>query len=98
MKNYNRNKHQSKPFYGNKSNKTHQPQPKGLKVEVRDNDVNKALRLFKKKVQEDGLLQELRAREFYEKPTAKRKRKKAAGIARQKKKLRDQQLLPPRKF
>jgi len=98
MKNYNRNKHQNKNFYSNDKSKKHQPQPKGLKVEVRDNDVNKALRLFKKKVQEDGLLQELRAREFYEKPTAKRKRKKAAGIARQKKKLRDQQLLPSRKF
>jgi len=97
MKNYNRNKHQGKKnFYDNKGKK-HQPQPKGLKVEVRDNDVNKALRLFKKKVQDDGLLQELRRREFYEKPTTRRARKKAAGIARQKKRIRDSQV-PKRRF
>ena len=95
MKNYNRNKQQGKPFY-NKGNKPN-PQPKGLKVEVRDNDINKALRLFKKKVQDDGLLQELREREFYEKPTTRRARKKAAGIARQKKRLRDSQA-PKRRF
>lgn len=59
----------------------------GLCVEVRNNDINYALRKFKKKVQEDGLLQELRQREYYEKPTTKRKRAKAAAKARWKKKL-----------
>lgn len=54
----------------------------GLKVEVRNGDFNKALRRFKKIVQEDGLLQELRKREYYEKPSAKRKREKAAARAR----------------
>ena len=39
----------------------------GLTVEVRNNDINKALRKFKKKVQEDGLLQEVRERQFYTK-------------------------------
>ena len=55
---------------------------KGLKVEVRNNDVNFALRKFKKKVQEDGILQEVRNREFYEKPSLKRKKAKAAARAR----------------
>ena len=41
-----------------------------------------ALRKFKKAVERAGILQEVRKREFYEKPTAKRKRKKAEGIAR----------------
>lgn len=51
----------------------------GLSVEVRNGDVTKALRIFKKKVQEDGILQELREREYYEKPSIKRgKAKKAA--------------------
>ena len=55
---------------------------RGLRVEVRNNDINFALRKFKKKVQEDGILQELRQREFYEKPSMKRKKAKAAARAR----------------
>ena len=61
-------------------------------VTVVDNQVEKALRKFKKKIQESGLLDELRARETYEKPTTERKRKKGAAKARWRKKLRDQQL------
>ena len=61
-------------------------------VLVKDGNVEKALRKFKKKIQEQGLLEELRGRETYEKPTTKRKRKKGAAAARWRKKLRDQQL------
>jgi small subunit ribosomal protein S21 len=61
-------------------------------VRVVDGNVEKALRKFKKKIQEAGLLEELRAREFYEKPTTERKRKKGAAQARWRKKLREQQL------
>ena len=62
---------------------------KGLTVEVRNGDFNFALRKFKKKIQEDGILQELRQdRQEYIKPSEKRKRAKAAGIARWKKKMR----------
>jgi len=61
-------------------------------VVVRDDNVERALRKFKKKIQEQGLLEELRGRETYEKPTARRKRKKGAAQARWRKKLRDQQL------
>ena len=61
-------------------------------VRVVDGNVDKALRKFKKKIQESGLLEELRAREFYEKPTTERKRKKGAAQARWRKKLREQQL------
>jgi small subunit ribosomal protein S21 len=64
----------------------------GNGVLVKDGNVEKALRKFKKKVQESGLLDELRARETYEKPTTERKRKKGAAKARWRKKLRDQQL------
>jgi len=61
-------------------------------VKVPDGNVEKALRKFKKKIQEDGLLDELRARETYEKPTTERKRKKGAARARWRKQLRSQQL------
>ena len=61
-------------------------------VIVKDGNVEKALRKFKKKVQESGLLDELRSRETYEKPTTARKRKKGAARARWLRKLRDQQL------
>jgi small subunit ribosomal protein S21 len=64
----------------------------GNSVLVKDGNVEKALRKFKKKVQESGLLDELRARETYEKPTTERKRKKGAAKACWRKKLRDQQL------
>jgi small subunit ribosomal protein S21 len=61
-------------------------------VLVQDNNVERALRKFKKRIQESGLLEELRSRETYEKPTTERKRKKGAAKARWRKKLRDQQL------
>jgi small subunit ribosomal protein S21 len=64
----------------------------GKAVIVKDGNVEKALRKFKKKIQDSGLLDDLRARETYEKPTTERKRKKGAAKARWRKKLRDQQL------
>lgn len=67
----------------------------GLAVEVRNGDVNGALRKFKKKVQDSGILQELRKREFYEKPTTKRKKAKAAARSRWLKQLSKEQLQSP---
>ena len=55
---------------------------RGLYVEVRGGDVMNALRIFKKKVQEEGILQEYKERQHYEKPSAKRKKAKAAGRKR----------------
>jgi small subunit ribosomal protein S21 len=60
---------------------------KGLTVEVRNNDINGALRKFKRKVNDDGILQTLKEKEFYEKPSEKRKKAKAAGRARWLKKI-----------
>jgi small subunit ribosomal protein S21 len=65
---------------------------KGLRVEVRNDDVNGALRRFKKKVEESGLLQDLKDKEFYEKPTTARKRAKSSARARHLKNLEKQQL------
>jgi small subunit ribosomal protein S21 len=58
----------------------------GLYVEVRNNDVGKALRKFKKKVAEDGILQDLRKREYFESKGTKRRKSKEAAIRRYKKK------------
>ena len=56
-----------------------EPEHRGLYVTVINNDVTKAMRRFKKKVAEDGLLQELRKREYFEsRGTKKRLAKKAA--------------------
>lgn len=54
----------------------------GLTVEVRNGDFNGALRKFKKKVQEAGIIQEIRDRKEYVKPSEKRAKAKAAGRAR----------------
>lgn len=68
---------------------------KGTGITVKDNEnINQALRRFKRKVEDGGTLDALRAKEFYEKPTTERKRKKGAAKARWNKKLRDQQLPP----
>ena len=64
----------------------------GKIVVVKDGNVEKALRKFKKKVQDSGLLDDLRARETYEKPTTERKRKKGAARSRLRKQIRSQQL------
>jgi small subunit ribosomal protein S21 len=61
-------------------------------VLVKDGNVEKALRKFKKKIMESGLLNELRERETYEKPTTLRKRKKSSAKNRWQKQLRSQQL------
>jgi small subunit ribosomal protein S21 len=66
---------------------------KGSTVVLKEHEnINQALRRFKKKIDESGLLDDLRKRESYEKPTTERKRKKGAAKARWAKKLRDQQL------
>ena len=66
---------------------------KGLIVTLREGeDINKALRKLKNKVEESGTLKALQKKEHYEKPTTARKRKKAAGRARFLKKLEKEQL------
>ena len=58
----------------------------GIYVEVRNNDVNKALRIFKKKLQNEGILQEYKERQHYVKPSEKKRKDKAAGKKRWQKK------------
>jgi small subunit ribosomal protein S21 len=64
----------------------------GNKVIVGDLPLAVALRKFKQKVEDSGVLETVKTKMFYEKPTTVRKRKKGAAKARWNKKLRDQQL------
>ncbi len=60
----------------------------GIKVTIQGDDersFTKAFRIFNKKVQESRLLQEIREREFYEKPSIINKRKRDIAIKREKK-------------
>jgi small subunit ribosomal protein S21 len=69
----------------------------GRSVLVKDGNVEKALRKFKKKIAESGLLIELRARETYEKPTTARIRRKSAAKNRWRKQVASQKL-PKKQF
>lgn len=56
-------------------------------IYVRNGNVDQAIRTLKKKLLKDGFQKELAKREYYEKPTAKRKRKKAQGVKKHEKAL-----------
>ena len=51
-----------------------------MKVEVRHNNVEQALRILKRKTQKEGIIRRAREIEFYEKPTQKRQRLKKQNI------------------
>ena len=68
---------------------------KGTGITVKEGEnINQSLRRFKRKVEDAGTLDTLRKKEFYEKPTTERKRKKGAARARWLKKLEKEQLPP----
>jgi small subunit ribosomal protein S21 len=60
---------------------------RGMKIVVSDNQVDKALRVLKKKLIKEGLLKEMKKREYYEKPSVKRKRKQKESRKRLRKLL-----------
>ena len=67
-------------------------------IRIKENEpFEVALRRFKRTVEKTGLLTELRAREYYEKPTTERKRKLAAAVKRHHQRLRSQ-LLPKKMY
>jgi small subunit ribosomal protein S21 len=73
-----------------------------LQVLVRDNNVDQALRVLKKKMQREGVFREMKRRRFYEKPSEKATREKAEAMRRvrklaRKKAIRDGLLAPPKK-
>jgi small subunit ribosomal protein S21 len=56
-----------------------------LQVFVRDNNVDQALRVLKKKMQREGVFREMRQRRSYEKPSERKNREKAEAIRRTRK-------------
>lgn len=64
----------------------------GNKIICGDLPLNIALKKFKQKVEDSGILEEVKSRMFYEKPTSVKKRKKGAARARWLKKLKSQEL------
>jgi small subunit ribosomal protein S21 len=56
-----------------------------LQVFVRDNNVDQALRVLKKKMQREGMFREMKLRRSYEKPSEKRVRQKAEAVRRARK-------------
>lgn len=65
---------------------------KGNTVIVGDLPINIALKKFKQRVDDSGVLEDLRKKMFFEKPTTEKKRKAGAAKARWQKKLREQEL------
>mgnify|MGYP001335335781 CR=1 FL=1 len=59
-----------------------------MRIFVRDNNVDQALRFLKKKMQREGLFREIKAHAAYEKPSERRVREKAEAIRRAKKMAR----------
>ena len=59
-----------------------------MQVVVRDNNVDQALRVLKKKMQREGIFREMKQRRAYEKPSEKRVRERAEAIRRVKKQAR----------
>ncbi len=57
-----------------------------ITIQVRNGNLEQALRVLKKKSQKAGILKELKARQYFEKPSEKKRRKKKEGIANYKKK------------
>ena len=53
-----------------------------ISVEVQRGNVEKALRILKKKVNAEGIIRDLKKRQYYEKPSDKRRRQRAQCIAR----------------
>lgn len=61
-----------------------------MQVLVRDNNVEQAIRVLKKKLQREGVFREMKARSAYEKPSEKRAREKGEAIRRARKLARKQ--------
>jgi len=73
-----------------------------MQVSVRDNNVDQALRVLKKKLQREGVFREMKLKEHFEKPSEKRLREKGEAIRRARKlarkKLEREGLSYPPKF
>src|SRR5215470_12915142 len=76
---------------------------KPMQVLVRDNNIDQALRVLKKKMQREGVFREMKQRRFYEKPSTRATREKGEAVRRARKAARKQAIregliaAPPKK-
>ena len=61
-----------------------------MQVQVRDNNVDQALRVLKKRLQREGVFREMKLRKYYEKPSERRVREQAEAVRRNRKAARKQ--------
>lgn len=62
-----------------------------VRVEVRKEEpIDKALRKFKSKIKREGIIEEMKRREFYEKPSQRKRRQLAQAVKREKRRVREQ--------
>jgi len=59
-----------------------------LHIQVRDNNLEQAIRVLKKKLQREGIFREMKVRRAYEKPSERRVREKAESLRRMRKLMR----------
>lgn len=59
-----------------------------IEIEVRKGNLEQAMRVLKRKVQKEGIVKELKMRQYYEKPSEKKRRKKKENIANVKKRMK----------
>ena len=52
-----------------------------IEIEVRRGNLEQAMRVLKRKVQKEGIVKELKMRQYFEKPSEKKRRKKKENIA-----------------
>ena len=64
-----------------------------ITVEVRGGNLEKAMRVLKKKVQKAGIVKEARDRQYYQKPSEKKRLAKKRGIARVKKEMKKREAM-----
>ena len=69
---------------------------RGMQVQVRENNVDQALRVLKKKLQREGVFREIKLRQHYEKPSQRRAREKAEAIRRARKLARKRAMMDGR--
>lgn len=65
---------------------------KGMTVIVKNNNIQKAMRTLKNRMRDEGVFAEMRKREFYEKPSDRKRREKAMAAKRHQKRVADSEL------
>jgi small subunit ribosomal protein S21 len=59
-----------------------------IEIEVRKGNLEQAMRVLKRKVQKEGIVKELKLKQYYEKPSEKKRRKKKENIANVRKRMK----------